>query len=102
MSAPAAPAAAAGKSDYKFLSTTGNRKVHFEFAVGASQYWPSCNSGGAVIERLAALDEDGGLNETLATLLTAGIAPSRVCRKCFGARLVSVYVKRWADHKNRT
>lgn len=94
-----APAAAGGKPSRYHLATTGNRKVHFEFEIGHLGGLPSCNSGGPVVERLADLDEDGGQAETLAALLTAGIAPSRLCGHCFQRRMRAIYAKQWQDRK---
>ena len=80
-----------------YLATTGNRKVHFEFAVGNQTHLPSCGSGGPIIGRLAELDDLDGLEALIAALTTANIAPSRVCRRCFGARTVATYTTRVAE-----
>lgn len=77
-----------------YLATTGNRKVHFEFAVGHLAHLPSCGSGMPIVERLAELDDQGGIDHLIAALTAAGIAPSRVCRRCFGARTVATYTAR--------
>lgn len=71
------------------LATTGNRKVHFEFSWQAGK--AVCRSGDALVQRLATLDDNGGQEGAIATLTAANIAPSRLCRKCFGARLVHTY-----------
>lgn len=77
-----------------YLATTGNRKVHFEFATAHLAGLPSCGAGLPVVERLAELDDEGGIDQLIATLTEAGIAPSRVCRRCFGSRTVAAYTAR--------
>ncbi|KOX49286.1 hypothetical protein ADL19_20485, partial [Streptomyces purpurogeneiscleroticus] len=69
-----------------YLATTGNRKVHFEFASGALTHMPSCGSGNPIVERLAELDDLDGLEALIVALTAARIAPPRVCRRCFGAK----------------
>lgn len=72
-----------------YLATTGNRKVHFEFAVGHLTGLPTCNSGGPVVTRIAELD--GNLPELIATLKAHNIAPSRLCGHCFAVRTRAAY-----------
>ncbi len=74
-----------------YLATTGNRKVHFEFAVGQLTGLPSCNNGGPVIERLAELDEDGGIDQLIEALTAAQVASSRLCGHCFAIRTRIAY-----------
>ena len=73
------------------LATTRDRKIHFEFSIGHLEGLPSCNSGGPVVDRLADLDDDGGLRATLDALRGLSIPVSRLCRKCFAVRTRAAY-----------
>ena len=81
------------------LATTADRKVHFEFEIGHLVGLPSCNSGGPVIDRLADLDDEGGQEQLLASLQAAGIAPSRLCGRCFAMRTRVAYRNLVADNR---
>lgn len=84
------------------LATTGNRKAHLEFDIGHLAGLPTCNHGGPVVERLVEFPEGTGLEESIAILLAAGIAPSRLCGHCFGRRTRVLYRTRWATRKQGT
>ncbi len=74
-----------------YLSTTANRKIHFEFASPNLALLPSCGSGGPITERLTELDDDGNIDQLIAALSRAKIPPSRVCRRCFAVKTVAEY-----------
>lgn len=78
------------------LATAPGRKVHFEFQIGHLSGKPSCGSGDQLTNRLVALDDDGGLEGTLAALVAVEVPQSRLCRKCFAVRTRVAYAQRLA------
>ncbi|MEU4640846.1 hypothetical protein [Micromonospora sp. NPDC023814] len=56
----------------------------------------ACDSGTTVDNRLGELSEDGGQDQTIATLTALRIAPSRLCGHCFSARIRHTYKTRCA------
>lgn len=79
------------------LAEGHGRKVHlaFSFQNGA----PSCDRFETVSRTLATLDEDGGLNETVAAIVAAGIRPSRLCFHCFPVRTRKAVAEAYAAAK---
>ncbi len=66
------------------LAQGRGRKVHlaFNFQHGA----PSCDRTEGVTRVVAELPDNGGLTETVTTIVKAGIRPSRLCCHCFCVR----------------
>jgi ABC-type amino acid transport system permease subunit len=76
-------------------TTVTGGKVHL--AMGKEIQQTTCHFGSHIefiTDEIAELG-DGGREETMASLIAAGIRPSRLCANCFSSKFRAIYRAQW-------